>query len=117
MFTKCGKYGARKITCTDGKFDSGLEFKRWIYLKQLQSNGEITNLKRQVPYVLIPLQKGKDGKVLFREMKYVADFVYTDCKGEEHIEDTKGFVTDVFKIKRKLFYFVYGKVIEVVKKW
>ena len=117
-FTKCGKYGARKIVTTDGRFDSGLEYKRWIYLKQLQSNGEIINLKRQVPYTLIPSQKGNDGKVLFREVKYVSDFEYDLASTGEHIvEDTKGVVLPIFKLKQKLMYFFLGIQVKVVKKW
>ena len=41
--------------------------------------------------------------------KYVADFVYTDVEtGETVVEDTKGFRTDVYKIKRKLMLKVHG---------
>lgn len=110
------KYHATRINSADGMFDSALEYKRWCYLKVLEAGGEIKDLKRQVPFVLIPTQR-KDGKVLFRECKYVADFVYTDKNGVEHIEDTKGIVLDVFKIKQKLFYYFYHKEIEIVKKW
>lgn len=118
MFSRCGKYGARKIVCTDGKFDSGLEFKRWIYLKQLQQNGEITNLKRQIPYTLIPSQKDKNGKVLYREVKYVSDFEYDIVSTGEHIvEDTKGVILPIFKLKQKLMYFFFGIQVKVVKKW
>ena len=102
------KYKAVKVTTPTGeKFDSGLEYKRWLYLKQLEANGEIKDLRRQVPYELIPSQKGPDGKVLFRELKYVADFVYTIAKtGEEVVEDTKGIILPEFKLKMKLMYWM-----------
>lgn len=57
----------------------------------------IKNLRLQVPYVII--EKSQHG----RAIKYIADFVYYDNeKGREIIEDTKGFRTDVYKIKARL---------------
>lgn len=111
------KYQSVKISNSDGKFDSGLEYKRWLYLKELERNGEIRDLKRQVPYELIPSQK-KDGKVLFREVKYVSDFEYLDLRTGEHVvEDTKGLVLPVFKIKQKLMYWIHGIEVKIVRKW
>lgn len=113
------KYNAVKIvTATGDKFDSGLEYKRWLYLSALEQAGEIKNLKRQVPYELIPAQRGKDGKVLFREIKYVADFEYDDVKTGEHIvEDTKGIVLPEFKMKQKLMYYFHHIEVKIVKRW
>lgn len=111
------KYHAKKVESTDGKFDSALEYKRWLYLKALEQNGEIKNLVRQVPYTLLPAQR-KDGKVLFREMKYVSDFEYDISETGEHVvEDTKGIILPVFKVKQKLMYYFFGVEIKVVKKW
>ena len=94
------KYNARKMETADGKFDSVAEWERWLLLKAMENDGEIKGLERQVPYVLIPKQM-KDGKVLFREMKYVADFKYVDVKsGETVVEDVKGLVLPEFKIKQ-----------------
>lgn len=111
------KYKAVKIDATDGKFDSILEYKRWLYLKALEQNGEIENLIRQVPFTLIPAQY-KNGKCLFRECRYVADFVYDiSATGEHVVEDTKGIVLDVFKLKQKLMYYFFGVEVKVVRKW
>ena len=111
------KYHATKILSADGKFDSSLEYKRWVYLKTLETEGSIKNLVRQVPYTLIPTQY-KDGKVLYREMKYVSDFEYDVVKTGEHIvEDVKGLVLPVFKVKQKLMYYVFGVEVRIVKKW
>lgn len=116
-FMGASKYHSTKINSADGKFDSGLEYKRWIYLKTLEQAGEIKNLVRQVPYTLIPSQY-KDGKCLFREVKYVSDFEYDITETGEHIvEDTKGMVLPVFKIKQKLMYYKFGIEIRVIKKW
>ena len=111
------KYRAKKVETTDGKFDSALEYKRWIYLKALEQNGEIKNLVRQVPYTLLPAQK-KDGKVLFRELKYVSDMEYDVVKTGEHIvEDVKGMILPVFKVKQKLMFYFFGVEVKVVRKW
>jgi hypothetical protein len=87
-------------------------------LNILVNAGMITNLRRQVKYVLIPAQyeevKGKKkGKLVERECAYKADFVY-EQNGETIVEDTKGFRTKDYIIKRKLMLFVYGiRVMEV----
>ena len=111
------KYHATKIDSADGKFDSALEYKRWVYLKTLEAEGTIKNLVRQVPYTLIPTLY-KDGKVLYRECKYVSDFEYDIVSTGEHIvEDVKGIVLPIFKIKQKLMYDKFGVEVRIVKKW
>ena len=38
----------------------------------------------------------------------MADFVYTDVKtGKTIVEDTKGYRNEVYKIKKKIFEYVY----------
>ena len=111
------KYKASKIETTVGKFDSKLEFKRYLYLKSLQDEGRISDLTRQVPYTLIPSQKDHTGKVLFREIRYVSDFEYNLPSGEHVVEDTKGIVLPVFKLKQKLMYYFFGIEVKVVRKW
>lgn len=114
-FMGANKYHATKIDSADGKFDSALEYKRWVYLKCLEAEGTIKNLVRQVPYTLIPTLY-KDGKVLYRECKYVSDFEYDMVKTGEHIvEDVKGIVLPIFKIKQKLMYDKFGVEVRIVK--
>ncbi len=109
MMTK-NKYGARKVTAPDGqKFDSQKEYHRWCELRLLERAGRITDLARQVKYVLIPSQKGKDGKTIEKECSYWADFVYFDtATGEFVVEDAKGVKTEAYKIKKKLMLWVHG---------
>lgn len=110
------KYNARKMETADGKFDSVAEWERWLLLKAMEKDGEIKGLERQVPYVLIPSQK-KDGKVLFREVKYIADFKYTVAKtGEVVVEDVKGMVLPEFILKRKMMFYFYHIEVKVVKR-
>ena len=116
------KYHSKKVTIGDEVFDSKKEAKRYQELLLLERAGEISNLQRQVKYVLIPAQKEpsnkvytrgknkgycKPGKVLERECSYVADFVYTE-DGKTIVEDTKGFRTKEYIIKRKLMLYMHG---------
>ncbi len=104
-FTARNKYHAKKT----GGYDSLKEHDRAAQLKLMQRAGLISNLREQVPFVLIPAQRGADGKVVERECKYIADFVYTDNEtGKTVVEDTKGFRTKEYIIKRKLMLSVHG---------
>ena len=121
------KYSAEKVKILGMDFDSRKEARRWFELRTLEQAGEISNLQRQVKYVLIPAQRemyigntGQKnvGKVLERECSYRADFVYVDKQGHTVVEDVKGYkrggAYEVFVIKRKLMLWRYGiKVKEV----
>lgn len=112
------KYHAKKITVDGETFDSKREYNRWCELKIAERAGEISELKRQVKFVLIPSQREmvwnkdknrfEDGKVIEREVSYVADFVYKNRLGFEVVEDTKGFRTKDYIIKRKLMLWEHG---------
>ncbi len=112
------KYRNKKAEIDGITFDSIKEAKRYEQLKLLEQAGEITNLQRQVKYILIPSQRDistytktgreKPGKVIERECAYYADFVYTDKDGTLVVEDTKGMRTSDYKIKRKLMLYVHG---------
>ena len=106
------KYHNRKITRDGESFDSVKEYHRWCELKLLERAGVITDLKRQVKFELIPSQK-IDGKVVERPVTYVADFVY-EQNGKVVVEDTKGFKTKDYIIKRKLMMYIHGIQIEEV---
>lgn len=97
------KYNNRK---TKG-FDSAKEWRRNQELETLQRAGEISELNRQVPFVLMPSytiadETTRQGFRTVREIRYIADFTYRLKDGTRIIEDVKGVQTDVFKIKRKL---------------
>ena len=111
------KYRSRKITRNGITFDSVKEYRRFCELSLLEKAGAITDLKRQVEFVLIPAQREPDtigkrggtikGKTIEQKCSYVADFVYTE-NGETIVEDTKGFRTKDYIIKRKLMLFIHG---------
>ena len=108
------KYHNKKVVRDGETFDSVKEYRRFCELLLLEKGGVISDLQRQVKYVLIPSQKeGK--KTIERECSYRADFVYTDNEtGETVVEDVKGMRTEVYKIKRKLMLWVHHiKIVEV----
>jgi hypothetical protein len=111
------KYHSRKITRDGMTFDSLKEYRRFCELSLLEKAGPIADLQRQVKFILIPAQyepdtigpKGrvKRGKLIERECAYIADFVYTES-GKAVVEDSKGFRTADYKIKRKLMLYIHG---------
>ena len=115
------KYGNNKIKNAFGTYDSELEWSRFIFLSNRQKEGEISDLRRQVEYLLIPAQYGteirhlktKDKEVrvlLERPCSYIADFVY-ERNGKTIVEDCKGakaIITETAKIKKKLLLWVHG---------
>lgn len=98
---KKSKYNA-KITYVDGiMFHSRWEAKRYSILKIKEKAGEIENLQLQVPYPIII-----NG---LKVTTYISDFVYLDKeKNEEIVEDSKGFITQEYQIKRALMKAVHG---------
>lgn len=124
MYRAYTKYKNRKVKTEEGTFDSVREFRRWLYLKEQQANGEIFNLQRQVNFELIPAQREPDtrgkrgglirGKTIERSVDYNADFVYQLPNGETVVEDSKGDRTKDYIIKRKLMLYVHGIQIKEV---
>lgn len=98
------KYSAKKTVVDGKKFDSKAEARRYSELMLLQRSGKISDLKLQKTYQLIP-RFTKNG-ITYRAVNYIADFEYIE-NGSIIVEDVKGFRTDVYKIKRKLFEYVY----------
>ena len=125
---KKSKYSNRKTILDGITFDSVKEARRYQELKLMEKAGKICDLRLQVPFMLTPTmsepverygkrgQRIKDGlKVIERECKYIADFVYIDTEtGEKVVEDTKGVKTEAYKIKRKLMLWKYGIKIKEV---
>lgn len=99
------KYGAKKVTVNGITFDSRKEANRYIELSSLEKVGKVSDLQCQVKFELIPSQR-IDGKVAERAVTYKADFVYME-NGQKVVEDTKGFKTPEYIIKRKLMLWVH----------
>lgn len=104
-----------------GKSASRKEARRKRELEILERCGQIRNLRCQVPFELIPPQREpptigkrggiKPGKCIERSAVYVADFVYEERSGDgwiEIVEDSKGYRTKDYVLKRKLMLFLKG---------
>lgn len=101
------KYFNKKVVVDGIKFDSKKEAKRYTELKLLKRAGLIKDLELQPLFVLQPKYTNKKGEHI-RAITYKADFMYFDIKKEQYIiEDTKGFRTDTYKLKKKLFEYEY----------
>lgn len=120
------KYRNRKTSFDGIVFDSKKEATRYNELRLMQEAGIITELRRQVPFVLIPTQYTtvldkfgrKKRKVAERKVEYIADFVYRDRDRGLVVEDVKGYKHgagyQLFVIKRKLMLSVHHiEVLEV----
>ena len=105
------KYGNQTLITADGKFDSKLEYYPWQELKLLEKAKQITDLKRQVKFVLI--DKSKYG----REISYMADFAYIQG-GKLVVEDTKSTATKtrLYCLKKRLLAERYGILIKEIEK-
>ena len=98
---KSGRIKSHAIATDDGRFDSKAEYERWCELKLLLLAGQISNLRRQVPYPFFV-----NGK---RICTYFADYVYTDSASQrEIVEDCKGHLTEVYLLKKKMMAAFYG---------
>lgn len=110
---KKSKFGNVK---KDG-YASTKEANRAKVLELLEKNGIVTELKKQVRFVLAPKQTGKNWQCkeicLRRELVYIADFTYINSIGEYTVEDVKGFKTKEYIRKRNLMLKVFNiKILE-----
>lgn len=121
---KPSKYRSQKTEVDGIVFDSKREAARWGVLKLLEKNGEIKDLRRQIPFkwnlfaAPVDYRHGpmeeyahKVGKV----RSYVADFVYVVVKtGQQVVEDAKGMRLPTYREKKKIVKALFGvDIIEV----
>ena len=105
-YKKANKYHNKKVTIDNITFSSKLEAQRYTELKLLEKQGIIKDLKLQPSYELIP--SFKKGNKTYKRASYIADFSYYDNElNKTIIEDTKGFKTDVYILKKKMFEYLY----------
>lgn len=126
------KYHNKKVQIDGMWFDSKKEGNYYLYLKQLQEHGLISQLQMQVPFELLPAVKDTRVKVKHlksgdKEVKaeyvkqrptyYFADFVYINTKtGQREVVDVKSAATrkkDAYILKRKMMLALKG--IEIVE--
>lgn len=109
---KVSKYHNRNIEYDGIKFDSIKEKNRYVGLKQLEDLGIIKDLKLQVKFELQPSYKYQDKTI--RAINYYADFTYIQ-DGKLIVEDTKGFRTKEYLLKKKLLLYKYDIDFKEVK--
>lgn len=99
---KPSKYRNKKVTIDGITFDSKAEALRWWDLRQMEREGFITDLERQVRLPLI-VQGQKVGV-------YIPDFRYRDETGQVVIEDVKSepTKTPVYRLKKRMVKAIYG---------
>ena len=85
-----------------GGFHSKKEHRRAEELTLLHKVGAISRLEFQKKFEVIPKQDGE------RAAHYIADFAYVEVDGTEVVEDSKGFKTPDYILKRKLMLKVHG---------
>ena len=108
------KYYNQKTLINGIKFDSKKEAKRYTELKLLEKAHIIKELELQKKFELQPKYKNKNGEHI-RAITYIADFYYYDNEKQEYVvEDTKGFRTEVYKIKKKMFEYKYNMCIKEI---
>ena len=93
------KYGNKKCERDGLTFHSHKEANRYQELALLEKANQIRDLKRQKAYDIVI-----NGMLVCR---YIADFVYFQS-GKEVVEDSKGYRTAVFQLKKKLMKAVHN---------
>jgi hypothetical protein len=107
------KYKAKKTEVDGILFDSRLESKRYSFLKMMERAGKITDLKLQVPFILIGRFEDYFGNK-YRESKYIADFVYRNANGDYVTEDVKSSFmrrNPLYVLKKKLLLSTHAGLI------
>ena len=131
-----GRYYHKKTEVDGIIFDSKTEAEYYQYLKELKKNKKIKNFTMQDEYVLqekflivdgqringsdknfTKLQKANPGCTI-AAIKYIADFTVYHNDGSIQVVDVKGQKTADFKLKEKMFNYMYpqyNKLFCVVK--
>lgn len=107
------KYHNKKVKYDGYTFDSIREKNYYIKLKLLEKAGKIKELELQKEYELQP--SFKLNNKTSRKITYRADFTYKTTEDDKlHVIDVKGFRTDVYRLKKKLFEYKYKIEIEEI---
>lgn len=108
------KFGAKKTEYKGIVYDSKWEAERAYQLDMLERAGKISNLERQVRFILQDGYINNKGQKI-RPISYIADFVYIDGKGKRVVEDTKSPATRTaeYRIKKKIFEYKFPDILFV----
>ena len=121
------KYGNRKTWVGDIQFDSIKEAQYYVYLRDRLKKGEISDLRLQVPFEIVPaVYEDRVVRLKTKEkiekhrvqaaVHYIADFVYLE-NGKEVVVDVKSAATkkkDAYILKKKMMRAFLGITITEV---
>lgn len=101
------RFYAKKVSVGNIVFDSQMEADYYLLLLEEERKGEISGLEIHKSFLLQEGFIGENGKKE-KPITYEADFVYLK-KGERRkvVVDVKGFITEDFALKRKMFDYLY----------
>lgn len=109
------KFGAKKTEVAGLKFDSKAEARRYGQLIMLERAGHIAGITRQVPFELAKSVRLAGSTRAKPALRYFADFVYSDVRtGQIVVEDVKGVITPLFRVKQHLMKSVHDIDVRVV---
>ena len=98
------KYGNKKVMDDDVEFDSELESRYYLHLKQLHKDGVVKSFEMQKTYILLEgyVMNGKKRQ----PVTVTPDFVVTYADGTVQVVDIKGSkfaISRDFPLRKKMF--------------
>lgn len=126
LINKSAKVGRYKVSPKEARtyegivFDSKWEAETYKLLSTLLPKD--VKIHRQINFLLQEKFKAPNGKAV-REINYLADFVISReeqlqdnvIPDDAFVIDSKGHLTDIFKLKNKMFMYKYRALIHQVK--
>lgn len=102
---RTSKFGAKRTELVGRSFASRGEANCFLYLQAMEQAGEIRDITCQQTVLLT------DAKI-----RYIADFKFWDIKLDQWVwADFKGFETEVWNIKKRLWKFYGPGILRVYK--
>lgn len=103
-----------KVELDGYKFDSKKEAQFYQQLKLRKLANDIVDFRLKPKFILQPAFV-KNGKKI-GAITYTADFLIVENDRSQTVVDVKGFATAMFKLKKKMFEYVFkDKTLEVIK--
>lgn len=102
------KYNSKKVIVDGISFDSSMESKYYLYLKDELANNRIKSFELQPSYELTP-SFIKNGKKI-RALTYAPDFKIVHLDDSIELIDVKGFASQASEIRKKLFDYRYPDI-------
>ena len=92
-------------------FHSKREMQAYCGFRALEKSGQIKSLMIQVAFPLLAYCEGKAVRI----SEYRADFVVQELDGTVRVYDSKGFHTEMYKLKKKIFGWNYPhlRIVEI----